>query len=1064
MLTHRVCITAACAVLLSSFAHAAVTAIPTTGFTSAARNITFETIPLSTGVRFEFALGRDGVLFEGVPVSDPSSRPITLSDSSVGKPRAGEPGASAAALQNAAGTDLRLSFVSPMNRVGFQFRRTNATGDDDLLVTLWANGVSVGTFSDATVNDSYKFIGIESTIVFDQVTIDAFGTGNGRFNIDSLRFEGPTECRISNIVHSSATYVAVDPLDPNTLGAFPIGDEAFQWIGSRFTVSEATTISAVGAHLNGNADFGDGRIFAAIVQLAGPAALPPAIPGDPNNPFVPGDALNPSAIVASVEFKPPDFGPNAGDDVRVPLSATLAAGTYAVVFGSGDLDGDEVFDTSGDAGFPITGAPPVGTSILVWGLTFTPLDPNDPNSPGTFEYAWQDFGTFSTVAPRLFVEGVGRVVEVTGASTAFQLDAGGTRDPDSPPGLTSGTPNGLTFLWTSSCPGVMFSDPSSATPTLTVDTSAGVCPAGLTCTATVTITDSAGSCSASTTILIDDRTPPDLAVPAAFVGVCGGDTNPGVTGSATSSDPSAIVAFSDAPGSSIDPCTSVIERTWTATDACGNVTTGLQLVSLADESGPAFVEAAFPADATLECTEDTSVAALGMASATDDCGAVTIDNADVTTPGACGGSWVIARTWTAEDSCGNLTQRVQTITVVDSTPPAFASFPGAASINCGTPTSPANTGGPPTANDNCDPSPAVTYSDSVTPGACAGSYQIARTWVAADACGNSVSQVQVIDVVDATPPTFSSLPANVTLECGDDTSTDSTGLALATDNCATTVPLSYLDVESTTSLTCPVVAVITRTWIASDGCNTATYDQTITLVDTTAPTIGCPAGIQVTASPGQCFVSGLNLGTPTAADCSEFTLTNNAPSVFPVGETIVVWRATDICGQFTECQQTVTVEDTQPPAIVASVTKTMLWPANHDLINVGLNIDILDLCDSGVPAVVRVYSNEDDQWWSGTGFFSPDAKNIAEATLRLRAERSGIGIGRVYLIVVEATDNSGNSSETTLTVIVPHSRSNAAMWLISQLAQVTQIWYAAFGCPPPGFELVGDGPIIGPKQ
>jgi hypothetical protein len=43
----------------------------------------------------------------------------------------------------------------------------------------------------------------------------------------------------------------------------------------------------------------------------------------------------------------------------------------------------------------------------------------------------------------------------------------------------------------------------------------------------------------------------------------------------------------------------------------------------------------------------------------------------------------------------------------------------------------------PTATDNCDPAPVLTFNDVTTAGSCPGSYTIVRTWTATDACGNT---------------------------------------------------------------------------------------------------------------------------------------------------------------------------------------------------------------------------------------------------------------------------------------------------------------------------------------
>src|SRR5205823_3739539 len=100
----------------------------------------------------------------------------------------------------------------------------------------------------------------------------------------------------------------------------------------------------------------------------------------------------------------------------------------------------------------------------------------------------------------------------------------------------------------------------------------------------------------------------------------------------------------------------------------------------------------------------------GTAIALDGCSAVTLSYSDVVSNN-CGGSKVIQRTWTATDSCGNTTNRTQTITVLDTTRPALT-LPPNLTLECPADTSTNNTGVA-TATDGCS-AVVVTFNDLVT--------------------------------------------------------------------------------------------------------------------------------------------------------------------------------------------------------------------------------------------------------------------------------------------------------------------------------------------------------------
>ena len=152
--------------------------------------------------------------------------------------------------------------------------------------------------------------------------------------------------------------------------------------------------------------------------------------------------------------------------------------------------------------------------------------------------------------------------------------------------------------------------------------------------------------------------------------------------------------------------------------------------------------------------------------------------------------------------------------------------------------------------------------------------------------------------------------------------------------------------------------------------------------------------------------------------------------------------------------------------VSASVGTAMLKQNDHILVNVGLAASATDgACQAPTSFTVQVFSNEDDQGPTGENHFSPDAKDIGIGTLRLRQERLGAGDGRVYLIVIKATDTAGGTGFATATVVVPKSSSPADVALAkANAAAAKALADANNGTPPTGYFVVGDGPVVGPKQ
>ncbi|MFN7013760.1 MAG: HYR domain-containing protein, partial [Bacteroidia bacterium] len=113
-----------------------------------------------------------------------------------------------------------------------------------------------------------------------------------------------------------------------------------------------------------------------------------------------------------------------------------------------------------------------------------------------------------------------------------------------------------------------------------------------------------------------------------------------------------------------------------------------------------------------------------------------------------------------------------------------------------------------------------------------------------------------------------------------------------------------------------------NTFTATDAAgNSSTCSFTVTVNDTQAPSISCPANIVVNNTTGQC---GANVTfAATASDnCGTANISYSPASgtFFNVGTTTVTATADDGHGNTTTCTFTVTVNDTQAPAITCAPT------------------------------------------------------------------------------------------------------------------------------------------------
>jgi len=347
-------------------------------------------------------------------------------------------------------------------------------------------------------------------------------------------------------------------------------------------------------------------------------------------------------------------------------------------------------------------------------------------------------------------------------------------------------------------------------------TTDGACAGDYVITRTFTATDDCGNATSATqTITIVDTTAPELIIPSDYTAECS-DAHPMYDASATDNCGEVVITVETFTTAGIGEY--VMTRTFTATDDCGNETSATQTITIVDTINP---ELSIPSDYTAECSDAHP---MDEASATDNCGEVVITVEAVTTDGACAGDYVITRTFTATDDCGNTSSASQTISIVDTTAPEL-NIPDDYTAAC----SDEQTMDDATATDNCG-DVSIEVVEWTISGNSIGNYEIVREFTAVDDCGNFSSAIQVITIVDTTAPEFTFIPTDYTIECSDEMPLDD---AIASDDCGSVWITSF---ETIIEGDCPDSYQLIRTFTATDDAgNSVIVTQTITVEDTTAP-------------------------------------------------------------------------------------------------------------------------------------------------------------------------------------------------------------------------------------
>ena len=406
--------------------------------------------------------------------------------------------------------------------------------------------------------------------------------------------------------------------------------------------------------------------------------------------------------------------------------------------------------------------------------------------------------------------------------------------------------------------------------------------------------------------------------------------------------------------------------TWTATDSSGNSASATQTITVVDTTSPVLIA---PENLNIEAESIlTEIENLGEFIAEDISGITTITN-DAPEVFPLGETIV---TWTATDDYGNMISNIQTIIVLDTISPAIAA-PSDLQIEASH------------IENNLIDLIGVRASDDVEITSITNDApevfplgETIVTWTATDSSGNSAFDSQQILVIDTTSPSIT-VPSDIEVEIYDKMGIEiDTGIAVSED---------IVDSQSTITNDAPTVFPLGETivtWTATDSSgNSASATQTITVVDTTAPVLIAPEPITQEAIND--VANPVRIGISESTDIMEITkITNDAPEVFPLGETIVTWTATDSSGNSASATQTITVVDTTLPAIIA--------PSNVEVEATSMENNLVEFEFAEASDQVEISTITND---------APTVFPLGET-----------------IVTWTATDSSGNSASATQTITV----------------------------------------------
>ena len=272
--------------------------------------------------------------------------------------------------------------------------------------------------------------------------------------------------------------------------------------------------------------------------------------------------------------------------------------------------------------------------------------------------------------------------------------------------------------------------------------------------------------------------------------------------------------------------------TFTVTDVCGNLIQETHVVNVVDTTDPEIIFDPQIPD-IYSCLAEVEWPSL---TPFDMCSEVTVswDGEPTITDQDCPNNFLLTRSATAIDDCGNDVTEEYTIVVNDTQIPQFIDLLSDITLECDNAAAiELAFSNLPTFNDGCNSNEYLNTDSVITDGACPQNYTVVKTFTVTDACGNISDPHEITITIEDTEAPIITLPTvGFQLECTEPLILDD---PVVEDNCDSEVTSTEATNESGDISNGDFLS--TTTYIATDDCGNTSEAATVVvnIVDTQPP-------------------------------------------------------------------------------------------------------------------------------------------------------------------------------------------------------------------------------------